>query len=498
MPHLVRARSSRLSVFVLAVGLVAVPGCKKKGKGGNNPEQTKEQLEAKIVEAKKSAKANELVVLANKDLDNGRYVSAMKRAQDALATEPKDADAYAVLGAAHWRAGDPVASTEAYRKSIEIDPKNFGGGIGLARNLQAMGQFGEAAKLQDTFIKDDPKQLSPHVVQMWSYYAMGDFDAASKSLDEIFKVMPSDEPSLPLMQSIAAFVRPFVGKGPLMQVKGTTGSSDANASHEIGLKFAGATVAGEFSQVVFLESQNVTVIDNELATKLKLPSLGKFKLPGANEESQIVLIPSIKFGDLSLDAVPAVVQPLDGFAAIGERPGVVLGRYAMQALGGITFDFPKHALTITKDAPAKAPDGAVELPLYFATNNVIHAPVVPIKINGSDHSFYAYFGGFGPASLTIVRKQYLKSGALPRAVANPEDAEYGRKMVLVNSLDVGGNVITGLGGLVLVNEPPEANLAGLLVATQFEIGGYLNLALLANWKVTYALAQGKIFVDTDG
>ncbi len=498
MSYPVRARSPRLSLLVVALGLVAMPACKKKGKGGSNPEQTKEQLEAKISEAKKAAKASELVVQANKDLEVGRYVSAMKKAQEALAAEPNDADAYAVFGAAHWRAGDPEASTESFRKSLEIDPKNFGGGIGLGNSLQSKGQFAEAAKVQEGFIKDDPKQLRPHVVQMWSHYALHDYDAAAKSLDEIFKVMPNDDPSLPLMQSTQAFVRPFVGKGPLMQVKGTTGSSDANASHEVGLKYSGATIAGEFAQVVFLESQNVTVLDTELAAKLKLPSLGKFKAPGAKEDSQIVLIPSIKFGDLSLENVPAMVQPLDAFAGIGERPGLVLGRYAMHALGAITFDFPKRALTIAKDAPAKAPDGFVELPLFFATNNVIHAPVVPIKINGSDYRFFAYFGGFGPASVTVARKQYLKSGALPRAVANPEDAEYGRKMVLIDSLDIGGTVVKGLGGLVLVKEPPDENLAGLLVATGFEIGGYVNLALLANWKVTYALAAGKVFVDVDG
>ena len=42
---------------------------------------------------------------------------------------------------------------------------------------------------------------------------------------------------------------------------------------------------------------------------------------------------------------------------MGERPGVMLGRQALGALGAITFDFPTKSLTVEKNAPASAPDG---------------------------------------------------------------------------------------------------------------------------------------------
>ncbi len=50
-------------------------------------------------------KAMGLVDLANEDLKKGRFVSTQRKANEALAGDPKNADAYAVLGAAAWRAG---------------------------------------------------------------------------------------------------------------------------------------------------------------------------------------------------------------------------------------------------------------------------------------------------------------------------------------------------------------------------------------------------------
>lgn len=493
------ARNHRLSLLVLAAALVAVPACKKKGKKGSAaPQQSQEDIEKKIGDAKKVAKAAGLIDLANKDLASGRYVSATKRAEEALETNPEDADAHAVLGAARWRAGDYVGSTEAYRKAVELGPKNFGAVLGLARNLQASGQHKEAADLQDALIAEDKEQVDPRLTKFWSYYSLGDADQAVAQLDEIFKRLPAEDAQLPLIQAFAAFVRPLVGKGPFFVIEGATGSSDANLAVAAGLKYSGATIGTEFGQVVFNEGREETMIDSDMATALKLVPVGKLKPIDSEAEENIVIIPEIKFGDLKIKNVPAIVRPLGSFDSIGEKPAVLLGRQALNAFGSLTFDFPKHVLTITKDAPTAAPDGATSVPLLLLTVHAFHWPAIPVTLNDSKYSFFVYFGGIYPSGMAIAKKAYLKSGFLPRSVENPEDVDNGVKMRLIETLTIGDKKVSSFGAHVLVKTPPDPSLGNVLSSTGFELGGYLNGALMSTWKITYAFSSGRAYIDTDG
>ncbi len=489
----------RLIALLLAASTLALPACnKKKGKGTDTPQLSQDEIEKKVREAKSAAKASSLVDLANKDLAAGRYVSATKRAEEALASDPEDADAYAVLGAARWRAGDYVGSTEHFRKAIELAPKNFGAVLGLANNLQAGGQLAEAATLQDTLIADDKSQVAPRLTKFWSFYAMGDFDKAAGELDEIFKLLPADDPQLALVQAAAAFTRPLAGKGPFFAVNGASGSSDANLNAGSGFKFSGATIGGEFGQIIFNEGREEALIDADLAAALKLAAVGKLKPIDSDKEETIVLIPEIKFGDLKLENVPAIVRSLEGFSMIGEKPSVMLGRQAMQAFGSLSFDYPKHTLTVSKDAPAAAPEGSAELPFVLLTVHAFNWPAVPVSLNGSDFTFYVYFGGLFPSGLSLARKQFLKSGYLPRTLENPEDAENGLKILYLDKVSIGGQSIPGVGAHVLLKTPPDPGLGGVLSGTGFELGGYLNAALIATWKVTYAFSKGRVYIDTNG
>jgi hypothetical protein len=263
------------------------------------------------------------------------------------------------------------------------------------------------------------------------------------------------------------------------------------------VKYSGATIKGEFGQVVFLEIREEALIDIELAKKLKLPELAKFKPLDAGGEAQaIVLVPEVKFGDLTIKNVPAIARSLEPYAGIGEKPAMILGRQTMHALGSITFDFPTRSLTITKDAPAEAPKGAADLPLLLVSFHVLQAPAVPVSINGSDYKFFAYLGGTYRAGLSVARKQYLKSGNLPRSVENPEDAANGLKMVYLDKFKLGETQQAGVGAIVLLNAEPDPTLALFVNNTAFELGGYVNLALMQSWKITYALGKGRLYVET--
>ena len=494
-----RLADTRFGIVALALTLAAAPACGKKSKGSDVPGSTggskpdPDSTAGKMVE---KARTNELIRLANDDLSKGRYISAAKRAEEALAADEENADAYAILGASRWRAGDFAKSTEAYEKAVALDPKNYGAVLGLARNLQAEGNYLRAVELQDALLADDKEQIDPRLAKVRSFYTLVDAENGVKELDEIFKFLPAEDPTVPLVQAYAAFLRPLEGKGPFFTIEGDKGSMDAGINHDVGMKYSSGIIGGEFSRVVFFENVEECIVDAGMVETLGLKSVGKITPLGQDTETDIVLVPEVKFGDLAIKNVPAIVQPLDPYeAVIGEKPGLILGHQAMQAMGSYTFDFPANTMTVTKDAPASAPDGGVELP-FLLVSNVLNAPVVPISIDGSEHSFFVYFGGVYGSSLAVTRKNYLKSGHLPRELDNPEDDANGLKMVYLDAMDLGGNKLGGMGGLVFVNPKPDANLGSFLEGTGFEIGGYINTRLMSTWAVTYAPSSGKVFVKT--
>ena len=100
--------------------------------------------------------------------------------------------------------------------------------------------------------------------------------------------------------------------------------------------------------------------------------------------------------------------------------------------------------------------------------------------------------------LGITSKAYLKSAHRPSEIDPPDDEELGLKMVFLDSLNVGEKSLPGGGGLVFTNNPPEAILAKVTEVTRFELGGYLNVARVRNWKVSFHLQEGKISVAFPG
>lgn len=494
--------SRHLVTAVLTLGLSALTACGKKKDGETakpgEGAQSATEVQAAIDKAKQDARVSQIIELANKDLANGRYITAAKRADEALVENPDNADAYAVLGAARWRAGDFQGSNEAFRKALEIDEKNFGATLGMARNLQTEGKHIEAANLQDALLADDPEQVDPQLAKLWSYYAACDADNAIKAVDEIFPRMKKDDAVLPLVQAYASFMRPFEGKGPLCAVEGDKGGSNLELNLTYGLKYSGGVIGGEFAPVIFLETREEAVIDANLVKTLKLEELAKYTPPGAETEVGITLIPEITFGDLKLVNVPATIQPLDAYTEVtgGETPGIILGRQAMQSLGTITFDFPAHSLEVAKAGPAGPAEGEVELPMLMLSMHLQHVPVVPVSIDGSEHSFYAYLGFTFPSgsALGVTKKHYLKSGHLPRQVDPPDDADRGLKMVYIDSFNLGDKTLSGTSGLVLVNEPADPTLDLFLRNTGFEVGGQISVTLLRTWRVSYAMGQGKVYI----
>jgi tetratricopeptide (TPR) repeat protein len=534
----VRTLSLRSAFGPLALGLLlALSGCAGKKGGTASPRgKSKADVEAEQTKAAEIAKVQGLVELANTDLGNGRYVSARKRAEEAIAANPNNADAYTVLGAAEWRAGNFESSTEAYRKAVEIDPKNFGAAVDLSRNLRAMSQFDEALKVLEPVIASEnegfkskeckaledcvddggwchptekvckaPVQIQSRRAQLWGYYTTLDVDKGVDVAGEVFLGAAGEDDAtkaiLDVIRSYSDFLRLFEGKA-LVEIEGETATiNDFGIDPFTGVKHAFALVGGEPSRVGFSEVQIESRISPEAVAQLKLTSLGKIKVFGMGDEAvDVVLVPEVDFQGMKIKNIPAIVQDLSFYeTGMSEIPSVVLGHQVLHRIGTMVADFPGGKLTLTKAAPSAAPEGASELPLLMLDQWYLHVPVTKVGLDGSDFRFWAWVGGIHPSGVAVTAKSYLKSGHLPRDIADPEDAETGRKMVFVDKVAFETNTIAGVGGLVFLDQPGDFGLDGVRDSNGlvgFEIGGYVNVALVKQLEVTYAFSQGKLWVRT--
>lgn len=534
MPSLRRVLAPVPSVPLILASLLAMgsvtglTGCSKKGDGSNTPGgKSKEDVEAEKAKAKAAAKVNTLIVQANEALVAGRYVTARKIAEDALAENPDNADAYVVLGAAAWRAGDFDASTAALRKAMELDPKNFGGGVALSRNLRAASQYQEALAVLEPVIAAEgdgfqgkscetledceavagwcdttakvckpPVLVDSRVGQLWTHYMLLDTEKGPAVADEVFlSGAEAADVTLEAIRGYADFLRAFAGKGELVQIEGETGSSDLGLDIYTGLVHSFAVVGGEPSRALLSPLQIESRIDRDLFTALKLQAVGKVTLLNLGEY-EVALIPSIEFNGITLKNVPALVDDLAVFSnGLPEKAGVILGHQTLSKLGSVVADHPAKTLTITKAAPTAAPAGAAERPLIALDQWSLHIPATQISIDKSEHTFWAWTGYANPSAITLTEKAYLKSGHLPRDVMNPEDIEFGRKMVYVEEVAFGSVTVPGVGGLVFLEQPGEPQLAMVRGFSGFELGGFLNVALLEQLKVTWLYGQGKMWIE---
>jgi hypothetical protein len=218
----------------------------------------------------------------------------------------------------------------------------------------------------------------------------------------------------------------------------------------------------------------------------------------ANETS-VVIIPEIAFGDLKLTNVPAIVDDLTPFAVTGDAPGVVLGRQALNKIGAITFDFPNAKLQLEAASPTAAPAGAVEAPLLLIDMHLLLAPTTTLSIDGSPSSSTRGSAAATARPSRSPARSTSRAATCPASSSSSTTPTAGLKMVYVDKVTVGNTPIPGgVGGLVLTKTPPDAGLGQIVEGSSFELGGYINVALMTTMKVTYALSKGKMYLAPRG
>lgn len=521
-----RPRSLFLTAaLLLPISMLGVSGCDKPKASANPEEVAAEGGVATPSEGKDSAKAGGLIQVANDDLSNGRYNAARKRAEEALAADDSNVDAYAVLGAANWRAGDFKDSYEAYKKGVELNPGHFGATLGFATALQANGEHEKALEVLDGLIAKESEgfaeakcvenscdvgscdqatqqcrpsmQVAPRFRKLSSQYLLLDVDNALKTADELFVGVGGADHEVAIARAYSSFLRPLSGKGKLVELEGSEGRSSLGLNYAFGAKYTQVKAGGKSQLAVLSEIANESMVNAADAQKLGLEELGKAKLPGQEQELSVVIIPEIAIGDLKIKNVPAVVQDLSAYGSeLGSVPSFVLGQQVLSRFGSMLWDFPKSEMVVRAEPLSSPPEGSVEVPMIMLDTLSNRVPAVQITVDGGKHPFWTWLGGFQASGIAVSKREYLRAGHRPEDLENPEDADQGLKIVYINKFSLGDLQEKGVGGLVMLNTPPDAVLGGVLNASTFQLDGYINYAMFARWAMTYDFRHGKLYIQS--
>ena len=77
-------------------------------------------------------------------VETKRYQEAIPYLRQAIAKDPKDADAYNLMGYATRKSGDPNASLQYYNQALAIDPKHLGANEYAGEAYLQLGRLPEA------------------------------------------------------------------------------------------------------------------------------------------------------------------------------------------------------------------------------------------------------------------------------------------------------------------------------------------------------------------
>ena len=100
------------------------------------------------------------------------------------------------------------------------------------------------------------------------------------------------------------------------------------------------------------------------------------------------------------------------------------------------------------------------------------------------------FGEGGAAAALRPGSVFVMCSTVDPTVSIAFESRLAEKGILYIDAPISG----GVGGLVLANNPPDAGLAQIVEGSSFELGGYINYPLLRTMKITYAMAQGKVYL----
>jgi tetratricopeptide (TPR) repeat protein len=127
---------------------------------------------------------------------DGKYDEAVQLLEQALATDRRNADAQANLGAALYRLGRFGEAEQALRAAIEIKPKHPAALLNLGTLLRNKGQFAASETALQQAVKQDPTNTSAMVSLGMTLGMRARLDEAREYMDKALRLKPRDAAAL--------------------------------------------------------------------------------------------------------------------------------------------------------------------------------------------------------------------------------------------------------------------------------------------------------------
>src|ERR1044072_1995047 len=181
-------------------------------------------------------------------LQAGRLEDAEVAARGAIAAEPRDAEAHALLGVILDQRGRYEEAERELREAVRLDPRSAGALTNLGVLLVHTNRAGEAARLFEQALRINPEHGQAAYNLGMLQLAQKDYKAAVPLLERAAGVRngrpatpPGGQRELP---AVLALVTAYLGAGrtsdaaPLVEMVEAGGASDARALFSLGLALA--------------------------------------------------------------------------------------------------------------------------------------------------------------------------------------------------------------------------------------------------------------------
>ncbi|HEX7317089.1 MAG TPA: tetratricopeptide repeat protein [Pyrinomonadaceae bacterium] len=141
---------------------------------------------------KENGRASALVEEGKRHADAGRWDDAISVYKQAVAADPRDAEAYIGLGDAYMSSGNYQEGFAAYRQATAVAPRNADAFCSLGAAFNDMGQHGEAFKPFVTALALRPDSAEANFGIGYAYLRLDNFRGALPYLRRAVRLAPDD------------------------------------------------------------------------------------------------------------------------------------------------------------------------------------------------------------------------------------------------------------------------------------------------------------------
>lgn len=128
--------------------------------------------------------------------DNGNYAAAAYQFQQAVISDPGNADYLANLANSRRKMGDQAAAEKLYRHAVTVNLAHQPSYHALAELMMESGRTDQAVGMMQTWAASQPYVAESHVELAWALRESGQPQAASQALQQALTINPSHPKAL--------------------------------------------------------------------------------------------------------------------------------------------------------------------------------------------------------------------------------------------------------------------------------------------------------------